>query len=112
MTPVVALHYELVRSGHQGEAVAVVEGLRDVLAKGVASTPGRDAPATTVIRVRPQQVAHRALSEKYREEPQLSHGYREKKNTHLDKEEGVLLTGYACVLSAIPVSESFLISEV
>lgn len=36
----------------------------------------------------------------------------EKKNTHLDKEEGVLLTGYACVLSAIPVSESFLISEV
>lgn len=55
------LHDQLVGSGHQREAVGVVEGLRDVLAKRVAGPPGGDAPAAAVIRVRPQQVAHGAL---------------------------------------------------
>lgn len=61
VTPIVALHDQLMGSGDQREAVAVIEGLRDVLTKGVASTSGRDTPATTVIRIRPQQIAHGAL---------------------------------------------------
>lgn len=50
-------------AGHQGQAVGVVEGFRDVLSKSVASASGRDAPPTAVIGVRPQQVAHGALRE-------------------------------------------------
>lgn len=57
------LHDQLMGAGHQGEAVGVVEGFRDVLSKGVASTSGGDAPPTAVIGVRPQQVTHGALSE-------------------------------------------------
>lgn len=55
------LHNQLVGSGHECEAVGVVESLRDVLAEGVAGASGRDTPPTTIIRVRPQQVAHRTL---------------------------------------------------
>lgn len=55
------LHDQLMGAGHQSEAVGVVEGFRDVLSEGVAGTSGRDAPPTTIIRVRPQQVTHRAL---------------------------------------------------
>lgn len=61
MAPVVALHDQLMGAGHQGEAVGVVEGFRDVLSEGVAGPSGGDAPPTTIIRVRPQQVTHRAL---------------------------------------------------
>lgn len=57
----VYLHNQLVGSGHECEAVGVVEGLRDVLAEGVAGASGRDAPPTTIIRVRPQQVTHGTL---------------------------------------------------
>lgn len=39
----------------------MVEGFRDVLTERVAGTTRRDAPATPVVRVRPQQVAHRTL---------------------------------------------------
>lgn len=59
--PLLYLHNQLVGAGHQCEAVGVVKGLRDVLAKCVASPSGRDAPPAAVIRVRPQQVAHGAL---------------------------------------------------
>lgn len=45
------LHNQLVGSGHECEAVGVVECLRDVLAEGVAGASGRDTPTTTVIRV-------------------------------------------------------------
>ena len=51
VAPVVALHHQLVGASHQVELVGVVELLRDVLAEGVACTPGRDTPATPVIRV-------------------------------------------------------------
>lgn len=49
MTPVVALHDKLVGTGHKGKTVGMIEGFRDVLPKGVAGTPGGDAPAPTVI---------------------------------------------------------------
>jgi len=59
--PVVPLHHQLVSSGHQGQTIAVVECLGDVLTKCVSSSSGRDSPATSVIRVRPEQVAHGTL---------------------------------------------------
>ena len=55
------LHDQLMGSRYQCQAVAVVEGLRDVLPKGVARTTRRDAPASPVIRVRPQKITHRTL---------------------------------------------------
>lgn len=39
----------------------MVKLLADVLAEGVASSSGRDAPAAPVVRVRPEQVAHGAF---------------------------------------------------
>lgn len=45
------LHNQLVSTGHQCEAVGVVESLRDVLAESVAGSSRGDAPATTIIRV-------------------------------------------------------------
>lgn len=62
------LHDQLVGTGYQCEAVGVVECLGDVLAKGVAGSTRRDAPATAVVRVRPQQVTHGALHEEEEEE--------------------------------------------
>ena len=61
MRPVVALHHQLVSAGHQGETIAVVECLRDVLTEGVSCSSRRDAPASPVIRVRPEQVTHGTL---------------------------------------------------
>lgn len=55
------LHDKLMGSGDQGKSIAVVEGFRYVLSKGVSSSSGGDAPATSVVRVGPQQVAHWAL---------------------------------------------------
>lgn len=55
------LHDQLMSAGHQGEAIGVVEGFRDVLSEGVSGTSRRDPPPTTIIGVRPQQVAHWAL---------------------------------------------------
>lgn len=47
--------------GHQGQAIAMVEGLRDVLTKGVPSSARGDTPASTVIWIGPQQVTHWTL---------------------------------------------------
>lgn len=74
------LHNQLVGAGHQGEAVGVVEGLRDVLAECVACPSGRDAPTAAVVRVRPQQVAHGALQRGERE------GMREREREREEKE--------------------------
>lgn len=60
------LHNQLVGPGHQSEAVGVVESLRDVLAESVAGASRGDAPATTVVRVWPQQVTHGTLRKKKR----------------------------------------------
>lgn len=48
-------------SGNKGQAVVVVEGLGNILAKGVAGATGRDTPAAAIVGVGPQQVAHGAL---------------------------------------------------
>lgn len=61
LRPVEAVHDELVRARHEREAIVVVERLRDVLTKRVAGTARRDAPATAVVRVGPQQIAHGTL---------------------------------------------------
>ncbi len=57
------LHDQLMGSRYKCQSVAVVEGLRDVLAKGVSSSSGRDSPASSVVRVWPQQVTHWTLKE-------------------------------------------------
>lgn len=59
-------------TGHKREAVGVIEGLRDVLAEGVASASGRDAPAAAVVGIRPQQVTHGTLWRKTREDEEGS----------------------------------------
>lgn len=61
MTPIVAIHHELMGTSNPGEAVSMVELLRDVLAERVASTTGRNTPTATIIGVRPEQIADRAL---------------------------------------------------
>ena len=49
------------RARDERESVGVVERLRDVLAKRVASPARGNAPAAPVVGVRPQQVTHGAL---------------------------------------------------
>lgn len=61
LTPVVALHDQLVGSGDQSQAVVVVEGFADVLTKRVTSTSWAYAPAASVVGVTPEQVAHGTL---------------------------------------------------
>jgi len=53
MLPLISLHDELMRSHNELQAIFVVECLCDVLPKRVASSTGRDAPAITVVGVRP-----------------------------------------------------------
>jgi hypothetical protein len=48
-------------SCHKGETIVVVERLRNILPKGISSTTGRDTPSTAIIRIRPEEIAHRAL---------------------------------------------------
>mmetsp|Transcript_6316 Transcript_6316/g.26154 ORF Transcript_6316/g.26154 Transcript_6316/m.26154 type:complete len:296 (+) Transcript_6316:1482-2369(+) len=59
--PLVPVLHQLVRSGDQVQAVAVVELLRDVLTERVPRASRGDAPAAPVVGVGPQQVAHRAF---------------------------------------------------
>ena len=59
--PVVSLHDQLVGPGHQVQPVAVVERLGDVLTEGVARPAGRYSPASAVIGVGPEEVAHGTL---------------------------------------------------
>lgn len=47
--------------GNQRQAIVVVERLRDVLAKRVAGTTGRDSPTAAIVGVRPEQIAHGSL---------------------------------------------------
>jgi hypothetical protein len=61
LRPIIALHDQLMSSGHEREAIVVVEGLGNVLPKGVACTSGGYTPPAAVIRVGPQQIAHGAL---------------------------------------------------
>lgn len=61
LTPVVALHNQLMGSGDQCQTVVVVESLTDVLAESVTSTSGTDSPTASVIRITPKQIAHGSL---------------------------------------------------
>lgn len=61
VAPVEALHHQLVGASDQCQAVGVVEGLADVVAKGVAGAARTDAPAAAVVRVGPEQIAHGAF---------------------------------------------------
>lgn len=61
LRPVESVHDQLMCSCHQCQAIVVVERFRNVLAKRVARTSWRDAPSTSVIWVRPQQVTHRTF---------------------------------------------------
>lgn len=62
VSPVVAFHDELMRSGDESQPVGVVERFRDVLSESIAGTTGGDAPPSSVIGVGPQQVTHGALN--------------------------------------------------
>jgi len=55
------LHDKLMCTTNQLQLVGVIKRLRDVLAERVARSARRDAPTCTIIRVRPQQIAHRSL---------------------------------------------------
>lgn len=61
LTPVVALHDQLMGSGDQRQTVVVVESLADVLAESVTSTSGTDSPTASVIGITPKQIAHGSL---------------------------------------------------
>ena len=58
LAPIVALHDELMRSRDQCQAIIVVERLADVLTKSLASASWTDAPATSIVRITPQQITH------------------------------------------------------
>jgi len=59
--PVVAIHDELVGARDSCQVVRVVELLANVLPEAVPGTARADTPATSVVRVRPEQVADRPL---------------------------------------------------
>lgn len=48
-------------SCNEGQAIVVVERLRDILPKSISSTTWRDSPTTSIIWVRPEQIAHRSF---------------------------------------------------
>ena len=56
--PVVTLHHKLMGTGDSCQVVGVVKLLRNILAETVSSSSWRNTPAASIIRVRPQQVAH------------------------------------------------------
>jgi len=58
MAPIIALHDKLVRTRDEFQTICMVELLRNVLAKSVASSSRRDAPTTSVIWIRPEEVTH------------------------------------------------------
>lgn len=61
VTPVVSLHHKLMRARHEGQTIDVIELLGDVLSEGVACASRRNTPAASIIRIRPQQIAHGPL---------------------------------------------------
>ena len=61
MGPVVPVHDELMGTGDEVEAVAVIILLRDVLSEGEAGAAWTDTPAGPVVGVGPKEVAHGSL---------------------------------------------------
>lgn len=58
MGPIIAVHNKLMSSSNKFEVVCMIKLLRNVLAKSISSSSGRDTPTAPVVRVRPQKVAH------------------------------------------------------
>lgn len=58
MTPIIASHYELMRSSHCFKAIFLYELVRYVLSEGVAGSARRNAPASPIVRIGPKQIAH------------------------------------------------------
>mmetsp|Transcript_87065 Transcript_87065/g.186627 ORF Transcript_87065/g.186627 Transcript_87065/m.186627 type:complete len:259 (-) Transcript_87065:219-995(-) len=73
VAPSVTIHDELVRPCNQREAIALVKFLGAILAKGVAGAPGTDAPTAAVVRIAPEQVAHRTLMRHFLDAVKLPH---------------------------------------
>jgi hypothetical protein len=46
---------------NERQAIVVIESLRDVLPKGVASATRRDTPPAAVVRIRPEEITHRSF---------------------------------------------------
>lgn len=61
LTPIVSFHHQLMSSRHQSQAVILVKRLRDILAERVTRSSRGDSPSAAIIRIRPQQIAHRAF---------------------------------------------------
>ena len=58
LTPIVALHHQLMSSCNQRQAVVVIERFADILSKRVSRSSRRYPPTTSVVWVGPQQIAH------------------------------------------------------
>ncbi|EEQ37868.1 serine/threonine protein phosphatase PP2A-1 catalytic subunit [Clavispora lusitaniae ATCC 42720] len=71
--PQVALHDKSMRTGNETQVVGVVESLGDISPESEACTAGRNAPAATIVGIRPQQVAHGALVRHLSDPVQLAH---------------------------------------
>jgi hypothetical protein len=56
LTPVVTFHNQLMGSANEGETIIMVKGLGDILAERVSGSSRRNSPATSVVRVRPEQI--------------------------------------------------------
>lgn len=61
LTPIVALHDQLMRSRNKSQAIVVVKGLADILAECVSCSSWAYAPSTSVVWVTPQQITHWTL---------------------------------------------------
>mmetsp|Transcript_19392 Transcript_19392/g.56728 ORF Transcript_19392/g.56728 Transcript_19392/m.56728 type:complete len:305 (+) Transcript_19392:329-1243(+) len=61
VTPIVAVHDQLMGPADQIEAVLVIPLLRNVLAEGESGPAGADAPAAPFVRIAPEEVAHGSL---------------------------------------------------
>lgn len=58
LRPVVAFHHQLMRSSHERQAVVMIESLRYILPERVARSSRRYSPATPIVRITPQKIAH------------------------------------------------------
>lgn len=58
-------------SAYHFEPIGVIELFSHILTKGVSRPSGTDTPASSVIRVRPQQVAHRPFMGHFAETVQV-----------------------------------------
>ena len=77
MIPVIAVENHLVGSGDGLNAVGVSESLRNVLSESVACAPRGDAPTSSFVRIRPQEIAHGALQRREKGLERKSDMYRQ-----------------------------------